>query len=234
MIFIACIELDTFIYKKTQVNQTMKNFLRCIVLLVAAAGTSSAFKYRPTSHITNAAINGAMWETAGRTYEYEPISSSNASSRKDKYSHDDGLPFEIRAAPPRGGEVSSDAATTFGRSTVLTLHSITAFVFSALFLLGSLGIDLPFGPAAIIKDFDIGTNVADVLLCRLCSAYLLGVGMFESRLADDERAQKVFNILHIFLSMCILLTKGSFASDAIYYMISAMIVGFTAAGLLVK
>ena len=205
----------------------------CIALLIATTGTSSAFKYRPTSHITNAAINGAMWETAGRTYEYDPIS-SNASSRKDKYSHDDGLPFEIRVAPPRGGEVSSDAATTFGRSTVLTLHSITAFVFSALFLLGSLGIDLPFGPAAILKDFDIGTNVADVLLCRLCSAYLLGVGMFERRLADDERAQDVFNVMHVFLSVCILLTKESFTSDAIYYMISAMIVGFTGAGLLAK
>ena len=209
----------------------MKKCLRCIALLVAATGTSSAFKYRPTSHITNAAINGAMWETAGRTYEYEPIS-SNARSRKDKY--DDGLPFEIRVAPPRGGEASPDAATTFGRSTVLTLHSITAVIFSILFLLGSLGIDLPFGPASVLKDFDISTNVAGVLLCRLCAVYLQGIGMFERRLADDERAQKVFNIMHVLLSIWVLVSYECFASDAMYYIISAIIVGFTAAGLLAK
>ena len=211
----------------------MKIFSSCIALLIATTGTSSAFKYRPTSHITNAAINGAMWETAGRTYEYDPIS-SNASSRKDKYSHDDGLPFEIRVAPPRGGEVSSDAATTFGRSTVLTLHSITAVIFSILFLLGSLGIDLPFGPASVLKDFDISTNVAGVLLCRLCAVYLQGIGMFERRLADDERAQKVFNIMHVLLSIWVLVSYECFASDAMYYIISAIIVGFTAAGLLAK
>ena len=209
--------------------------LACVVLLIATTGTSSAFKYRPTSHITNAAINGAMWETAGRTYEYEPIRSpgtgTTSSSRDEKCMHDDGLPFEIRVAPPRGGEVSS---TTLGRSTVLSLHSITALVFSVLFLLGSFGIDLPFGPASVLKDFDIKGNVADVLLCRLCSAYLLGVGLFEKRLADDDRAQEVFNVMHVFLSVCILLTKESYSSDVMYYMISAMIVGFTAAGLLAK
>lgn len=206
--------------------------LACVALLIATTrtSTSSAFRYRPTSRITNAAINGAMWETAGRTYEYEPISC--ARGKNDKCSHDDGLPFEIRVASPRGGEAS--ATTTLGRSTVLTLHSITAFVFSILFLLGSFGIDLPFGPASVLNDFDISTNVAGVLLCRLCSAYLLGVGMFERRLADDERAQEVFNVMHIFLSVWILLTKESYASDAMYYIISAMVFGFTAAGLLAK
>ena len=212
----------------------MKNYFSSFALLIAATGTCSAFKYRPTSHITNAAINGAMWETAGRTYEYEPISSSNASSRKDKHSHDDGLPFEIRAAPPRGGEVSSDAATTFDRSTVLTLHSITAVIFSILFLLGSLGIDLPFGPASVLKDFDSSTNFSGVLLCRLCAVYLQGVGMFERRLADDERAQKVFNRMHVLLSIWVLVSYECFASDAMYYMISTITVGFTAAGLLAK
>jgi hypothetical protein len=90
----------------------------CIaLLLVATAGTrASAFKYRPNSYITSAAINGAMWETAGRTYE--PISSTSTattSSRKGKSkgknggvgdNDDDGLPFELRvqeAVPPRDG-----------------------------------------------------------------------------------------------------------------------------------
>lgn len=212
------------------------NFFSCVALLVAATGTSSAFKYRPTSHITNAAINGAMWETAGRTYEYdEAISSSNVGSKTDTYMYDDGLPFEIRVAPPRGGEVSSDAApTTFGRWTVLALHSSTAVIFSILFLLGSCGIDLPFGPASILKDFDISTNAANILLCRLCAVYLQGIGMFELRLANDERAQKVFNIMHVLLSIWVLQSYECFASDAMYFTISAVIVGFTAAGFLVK
>ena len=203
---------------------------RIFLLVVAATGTCSAFKYRPSALAT---IDGAMWETAGRTYEPKVANSKN----KDAAIEEDDVVHQILSMPtavasPRGGD--GGPTIDCARSTVLTAHSVTSFAFSLLFLLGSFGVDLPFGPAAILKDFDIGANIGDVLLCRLCSAFLFGIGLYERAFADDERAQKAFTLQHVVLSAGILLSRGSFSSDTMYYLIGALIVGFTAAGVLAK
>ena len=120
------------------------------------------------------------------------------------------------------------------KSSVLYVHSFTAFGFAAAFLLGSFGIDVPGGPKEMLAGYDIAAVPGWKLLSRFAATWLTSFGFIERILCENPTAQKVYDFWHVSLTLWALTCREGFANDMQYYQICALLGGFAVAGLVSK